>query len=596
MSTNTYIVILNDPAHKDQFLGHMTSVTQMAHVPDRAVHCCNHRPKNELMAHFQLTADEAAALRADPRVEHVSLHIRENPNRHVAPCSTTQTSLFTTQAPTVDYHKNWGLLRSTQRQPVGNDYLKAHGWPYLDGDGAQANSLQMLYEQAGYTYDSDGTGVDIIIVDTGIAQDHPELAVNADGSGGSRVVDFDWTTLGVPGVVPCPNGSGTNGFLGDCDGHGSNCASIVAGNTCGWARGARIYSLRCIGSAYGYDIVNGHAYAAEDFIDLTLAFDLVKEFHLSKPLVNGARRPTICSNSWGTYDDSFAKDINQKLWTYTWRNKTTVNLQDLFYGNINRTVPFLQSFNYPSNEPAVDTAILQAMAAGVIVIAAAGNWGWLNMSPGDVDYTGTYYTDSSGHQQYIARGSTPNNVSGIVNGKTYKVISVGCLSATQGKDVKTYFSCCGTNVDLFAPGDAIAGAYGPVPYRSASARDSRNGNDWYFINKISGTSQACPQVAGALALACARNPSMDQIAAQQWLADNSTKDLMQDPDVEFDAIVYNLYGFITVAGYNLDRYWWTKLVGAKNRILYSPIGASPPTQGSVRLQLSGLQLNNIGIA
>ena len=42
-----------------------------------------------------------------------------------------------------------------------------------------------------YSYNSSGKNVDVVIVDAHINPDHPEFAVNTDGSGGSRVNQFN---------------------------------------------------------------------------------------------------------------------------------------------------------------------------------------------------------------------------------------------------------------------------------------------------------------------------------------------------------------------------------------------------------------------
>jgi subtilisin family serine protease len=233
----------------------------------------NDRPFNDYLAHYELTDEEATLLQNDPRVLEVELQadLREGVKKGIV-ATRPEYHYDSRTSVTTATMKNWGLLRCHN---IVNNFLTT-GNEYV----------------ASLNYQLDGTGVDIVVVDTGVAEGHPEFAVNADGTGGSRVVDFNWASLGVTG---CPTASAVNGYLGDVGGHGSHCAGISAGNTCGWAAGARIYSIRCDFGDGSIDITNG---STKGFISTDIAFDLVRAFHLAKKAA-GNKRPTICTNSWG---------------------------------------------------------------------------------------------------------------------------------------------------------------------------------------------------------------------------------------------------------------------------------------------------------
>ena len=82
-----------------------------------------------------------------------------------------------------------------------------------------------------YNYVLDGTGVDVVIIDTGIQPDHPEFQ---DANGVSRVKQINWyEASGQSGVQPA-------NFYRDTDGHGTHVAGTVAGKTYGWAKNANI--------------------------------------------------------------------------------------------------------------------------------------------------------------------------------------------------------------------------------------------------------------------------------------------------------------------------------------------------------------------
>eukprot|EP00741_Cyanophora_paradoxa_P024826 tig00000310_g23968.t1 len=80
-----------------------------------------------------------------------------------------------------------------------------------------------------YYYNQTGCGVSVYVVDTGINVDHAEF-------GGRAVRFFDWEKESHEG-----------GYAGDCDGHGTHVAGIIASAAHGAAKRARVYSTRVFG-------------------------------------------------------------------------------------------------------------------------------------------------------------------------------------------------------------------------------------------------------------------------------------------------------------------------------------------------------------
>ena len=238
------------------------------HIPQRGIEVMNGRPFNMRSAHFSLTDAEAAEIRLDPRVEAVDLKYELQREKRASPTAIRSGHYSAADAVTSNM-RNWGLVASTNTARI------------------YSASIENVVDA--YPYLLEGDGIDIIICDTGVSPNHPELAVNADGTGGTRVVDFDWATLGVPGCKTAAEMGGS--YLGDAYGHGTYVASIAAGNTCGWAPKAAIYSIR--------NLVEGGLVAQ----NLDIAFDLATAFHLAK-IAAGNTRPTICSNSW-IYDSTW---------------------------------------------------------------------------------------------------------------------------------------------------------------------------------------------------------------------------------------------------------------------------------------------------
>ena len=494
-----YIVMVNDPASWDTLHDEIINSGGGAYVPSRAVQCLNERPFNDYLAHYQLTDAEATLLKSDPRVASVELQADLRPGVEKGFNGTRPTYTYDKSSITGATMKNWGLVRcTTPSNPM-----------------SAATQLSKSF-----TYNLDGTGVDIIVVDTGVEPYHPEFARNTDGTGGSRVVDFDWHSLGVPGV---PTGASIGGYLGDGDGHGSNCASIAAGNTCGWAPGAAIYSIR---------IFTGTGISSEAYlgaISSDLCFDLVRAFHLAK-IAAGNKRPTICTNSWG-YRSSYPalSSVHYRGTQYNISSYT----QGSAYGLINSVHPYSQ-INY-LNQSADNCA-----AAGVILVGAAGNyWHKIDVA-GGADYD-NYYTDTGNFSTYYQRGSSPTCANSF--------ITVGAVDNNTGNERKVYFSETGPRVDIYAPGVMIMGAYANKSYVTPAVPDPRNTT--YYLNKISGTSQATPQVTGYLACILQTRPTLTINEAKSFLTTYSTK------------------GNLTVTGseaYNNT----TSLQGGNNRILQMP--------------------------
>ncbi|XP_022093904.1 uncharacterized protein LOC110981045 [Acanthaster planci] len=240
-----------------------------------------------------------------------------------------------------------------------------------------------------FTTNSDykgGKGVEIWVVDTGIRTTHSEF-------GDRATVSFD--------------AYGDNGE--DCNGHGSHCAGIAAGQTYGVAKQAKIRGARvlsCSGSGSYSNVIGGLDY-----------------------VIANANKPAVVSMSLG--------------------------------GSIST---------------ALDNAVKKVYKEGIPVVVAAGN------------------------SNLRACWSSP--------ARTPEAITVG---STDNLDHRSYFSNYGKCVDIFAPGSKIKSAW----HNSDSA-----------TNTISGTSMACPHVAGVVALHLAENPSMSPADIETELETSATEDVL----------------------------------------------------------------------
>jgi hypothetical protein len=519
-----YYVVADHPDLKEIIHQDLHSETGSDFVPNRSVECTDCQPGSLYNGIFLLTEAEAEILKKDPRIRDVH-RIPEEDGIFIQHCG-TRAGQYDKSSTVTAAMKNWVLSRCINK---------------TDNFG-----LSTVITDP-YTFNLDGAGVDVILIDSGVEPGHPEFAVNADGTGGSRVIDYDWSQHGLLSVP-------TGGFLGDCDGHGSNCASIIAGNTCGWAPNAAIYSLRCVGSGAATErsITTG---AVLGLLSDSLAWQTIRLFHLANPIdpSTGYRRPTVVNASYSYYGAYPAQltGVNYRGTTYS-VNTTTNN-----YGTIN--IPgYGKPGQYPGRVSSIDADIEACIAAGVVVVAAAGNHAHKIDIPTGPDYNNYFiYFSSRYYIAYYHRGCSPGAATGV--------ICVGSIGSVPPEH-KISYSNTGPRVDIFAPGDNIMGVYSSAAYRVPAVQDPRN--TAYYLNKIGGTSQAAPQIAGVASLLLQARPWMTATDILNMITATSTKNLLSetfywDYDVQASSTTYAAVSTGTYT--NLSS-----LQGAVNGYLYMP--------------------------
>lgn len=140
-------------------------------------------------------------------------------------------------------------------------------------------------------------------------------------------------------------------------------------------------------------------------------------------------------------------------------------------------------------DEALDLAVQNAISAGVVFAIASGN------------------------ENQDACNVSPSRVPEAIT-----------VSATGRNDWKAMYSNWGSCVDIFAPGSQITSTW-------------KGGG----TSTISGTSMACPHVAGAVALVLDVYPNMNAAEVNQLLVDNATSGKIRNPRGSPNLILYTAF-------------------------------------------------------
>jgi len=437
-----------------------------------------------------LTDQEADTLRQDPRVAGVEIPPEHNPDIILSRNRTVQfRDNFNKTSLSISDYVNWGLVRNSS---LTNSY---------------GNSL---ISNIGYGYFVDGTGVDMVIVDSGIQANHPEFRYV--GNLTSRVQQIDWfTASGVTGTMP-------GNFYTDYSGHGTHVAGIAAGQTYGWAKNAAVYAIKLEGLQGATDPGSG--------LTMDQTFDVLVGWHERK--MNPASgyytgRPTVVNMSF-SYGAGIVNNFYLQGGNYRGNNWSTANV----WSNNTYGLTWYSGTTCPVRLTSVDDGVETLVDAGINVCIAAGNENLKIDVPGGLDYNNYLTTVQSvsgiGNLFYYQRGASPYSGNALI---------VGAMDSTvysSTTDQKATYSMAGPGVDIFAAGSNVMSACSNV--------DDIGGGQTYYWNSnykqinIGGTSMASPQVAGIVSFYLEQNPNASPSTVKDWTVNNGTYTIYKPSDAE----------------------------------------------------------------
>lgn len=508
-------------------------------IPDRVCECANERAVNPRNTHYNISESEAIKLRNDPRVLAVQA-VEDIPEPKPYAVQEGQFNRNSTSSGTQD---NWGLLRHIN----------------------QTNTFNNSTADPGGTYDYvlNGTGVDMVIVDTGIQVGHPEWE---DANGTTRLKQVDWPTIsGVSFTQP------TN-FYTDVNGHGTHCIGTMAGKTFGWCKNSDIYNITLYSNT-------GNNITWANTIDALIGW------HTKKNDVNDAAytgKPTVVNMSFGyawyirtnttpnaiSFNGTDYYDITGGRYRGTTHTDTTYSALQ----NRGLTGEFQGSsvYGFPRKFASEDADVETLINNGIHVCCAAGNDSMKMDIPGGVDYDNylTFTFSGQTYYQYYHRGGTPSVYEG---GDTFTSTStqdnptgdlnegfmVGALENSDVldgsvyRDKKTTFSQSGPGVNIYTAGRYIISAQpnnqGSTYFDNASYRQA----------KYSGTSMAAPQMCGMIGCLLQAQPQWTPGQVKTYFESNAVANL-------------NDTG-------NTDDYTTnTTIHGSPNRVAYFPMHGQKP--------------------
>ena len=440
-----YIVIVNLPEDWEVVHNYIINENEIDGIPNRKVNCSNLQEFSLRTAIYEMSVAEADILRTHEKVESVEL----SPDKYPQPGSTDAARFGNnvafpkpllpggvgdfTPSYTNNVRSNWSMLFVSD---PGSE-------PY---QGVGISTVNTVDRDINYTVT--GNNIDAVIIDSGVSVLHPEF-IASDGSyrvfdvildgpykadpaafsGYTTTVTIDgvnigtraqeararqwWSdttirssafqslgTLTIPATYTRIHAHSKNGTNNILDAHGTSCAAQIGGKSFGLAFECNLWNIRIALTGDG------------GIIGANTALNACAIFHNAKKAASSDPDPTLVNNSYGS-SSSTDNDLSQ-VYYHTYRGSNIT-----YTGNDNNQNPPTNSgpcrhhksftanassvsiqysfgagtylnpssgFNIVTN-PAAENAI----SAGCIVVASAGNDNQKLSDKNDTDFNNKYY-------------------------------------------------------------------------------------------------------------------------------------------------------------------------------------------------------------
>jgi hypothetical protein len=388
-------------------------------------------------------------------------------------------------------------------------------------------------------------------------------------------------------------GSSLDGTNSLTSGHGTACASLVAGKNFGNAFEANIWNMPGIGDNVSMGVETN--------------YDAMKIWQRLKPvnLETGRKNPTIINGSWG-YQAAFSSSdtviyrFRGLTGSFTGNASVTDQVTAMKDGLNNQVSGAFKSWSSSSRSNSTDAAANELMLEGVIYVAAAGNnnqrLGIGATDPDRLNYLEDDYFGTTDPRSEFPSTTVPcnhrdwMNPQGIGFDETkdfHPVVCVGALEdtlTTAGAEYQASYSNNGPGIDVWAPADEILAAGGD--FSGGGYNDYERYDDSRFYDaSFNGTSAASPVACGLIALFLEANPTADSRAVHNWLKDHGTTILSVTTSSSSDDGFYSPNNDDTQTNYWTESY---NLRGAEPRVTYNPYA----NDDVPHISLSDEQYNN----
>lgn len=532
-------------------------------IPLRPVKISKPFPASNRNTQFSLTKEEVQQLRNDPRIEYI---------QKVIPIG--ETDLVTSSLESFQDFRIPGVWNRPEY--LGGDINVAYQNPYATNpalkymttnENLSRANLPELHQSSplsgSFGRTLNGEGVDLIIVDNVIGPYHqeflrdPNVGIEGieDPTNASRINFIKWFEYtNTEGVDP-PNYNLSYPGI-----HGTQCASIAAGNVFGWAPKAELYFIK---------VNEGGDSSHYDYYDI---FPLIKRFHEQKPIDpnTGFKRPTVVTVSVSLIHRPYQglKDSTDNL-THIDQfyptgssagltgNNNTASLELGFpHLDVNKD-PYLYPDELIHNKwvPSINADAEECSELGIIIVSAAGNRSMPMAGSGSTSdpffleeyyspYWDSYYTydeDNSrygaGEPVYYHRANIPggNSIVKVANVSFENLPWVGIRYINFGL---VESSERGPRIDIGAlshTNAAIVG--GQSAFHDLSITHSLYKVPVNTLNQAvmtntygGGTSFAAPQIAGMACLWKQINPEGNSTQFKKFLKENANPNSIESLD------------------------------------------------------------------